>query len=417
MRSFAAAALMFTGTAWAVCPLADGTSSATGASIASGDTTGNPNDYTTSCGFGGGSPDVQIEYTATVAGRYTFDTFGSSHDTVLAAFDATVPCTTELECNDDTGGLQSQIEIDLVVGQTILLNVDGFGTTSVGPWVLNATWAPPPVCGFDFNLGSLTGGGLGVGDTCGAVNDCDGASCGAGQASEDHAYAWTAPSTGSYIADTVGSSFDTALTIQTTGCSELACNDDSGGTVQSSVTFSATAGDQFLIVVDGYSTYNCGPYVLNVINAAGGGGGGCPDADADGICDASDLCVGVDASGDSDSDGTCDDRDFNMRAGTFSPGQQVTVSVDNATAGARVFFFASLNGPGAGPCHPGSGVCLDIQRRAIQLGSATAGPRGSAGIQLTVPPTIAVGTRVALQAVWIDAGRGDVTEVERITIQ
>jgi hypothetical protein len=72
-------------------------------------------------------------------------------------------------------------------------------------------------------------------------------------------WTWTAPSSGTVTMDTLGSRFDTLLAVYTgTGVSALASvasNDDAGGSagVSSKVTFSATAGRQYQVAVDGYA--------------------------------------------------------------------------------------------------------------------------------------------------------------------
>jgi hypothetical protein len=69
-------------------------------------------------------------------------------------------------------------------------------------------------------------------------------------------YKYTAPSTGSVIADTVGSSFDTVLTAMTGSTlatlAVRACNDDSSG-LSSRMPFAVTAGTTYYIRVSGYS--------------------------------------------------------------------------------------------------------------------------------------------------------------------
>jgi subtilisin family serine protease len=68
---------------------------------------------------------------------------------------------------------------------------------------------------------------------------------------------WTAPSSGPVTINTNGSNFDTTLAVYTgtsvSGLTEIAANDDSGS-VQSSVTFTAVAGTNYKIAVDGYSS-------------------------------------------------------------------------------------------------------------------------------------------------------------------
>jgi hypothetical protein len=72
-------------------------------------------------------------------------------------------------------------------------------------------------------------------------------------------FSWTAPNTGSVLANTTGSDFDTQLAVFTGSSlgslNELACNDDidpDNGNFASQVTFNAIAGTAYRIMVDGY---------------------------------------------------------------------------------------------------------------------------------------------------------------------
>ena len=75
--------------------------------------------------------DIWFAYTATCTGDAVFNTCGSLFDTVLAIFDA---CGgTELGCNDDFCGLQSQLVISVTEGTTYLVRVAGYdGETGIG---------------------------------------------------------------------------------------------------------------------------------------------------------------------------------------------------------------------------------------------------------------------------------------------
>ena len=107
---------------------------ATGAAVAAGNTAGDDDDLNGSCGGAGGNDHV-VTFTAPVAGTYTFDTFGSAYDTKLGLY---ADCMSELFCNDDTGGVQSQLVINMGAGQDILVVVDGY-EAGTGAWVLNIT--------------------------------------------------------------------------------------------------------------------------------------------------------------------------------------------------------------------------------------------------------------------------------------
>lgn len=107
---------------------------ATGAAVAAGNTAADDDDLNGSCGGAGGNDHV-VTFTAPAAATYTFDTFGSGYDTKLSLY---ADCLSELFCNDDAGGLQSQLVINMGAGQDILVVIDGFNG-STGAWVLNIT--------------------------------------------------------------------------------------------------------------------------------------------------------------------------------------------------------------------------------------------------------------------------------------
>ncbi|MGI8809038.1 MAG: Calx-beta domain-containing protein [Acidimicrobiales bacterium] len=73
-------------------------------------------------------------------------------------------------------------------------------------------------------------------------------------------YRWTAPATGTVSFDTVGSNFDTLLAVYTgtavNALTAVASNDDTGGGLQSKVTFNVTSGVVYRIAVDGYNGLN-----------------------------------------------------------------------------------------------------------------------------------------------------------------
>jgi kumamolisin len=84
---------------------------------------------------------------------------------------------------------------------------------------------------------------------------------------------WTAPSTGSYVISTRGSSFDTVLGVYTgTSVANLTLiannDDDPAGGVTSSLAINATSGTTYQIAVDGFNG-TAGSIVLSVLAAGG----------------------------------------------------------------------------------------------------------------------------------------------------
>jgi len=90
-----------------------------------------------------------------------------------------------------------------------------------------------------------------TGSTVGQSDDFT-PSC-AAPGSPDRSFLFTAPESATYVADTVGSEFDTVLHVyDPTFCDELACDDDGGGYLQSRLMGFLDEGQQVLIVVDGF---------------------------------------------------------------------------------------------------------------------------------------------------------------------
>ncbi len=74
-------------------------------------------------GFGNG---VWYLYTPVVNGQLEADTFGSDFDTGLALYTGSCGALTEVACNDDTGGLQSQCILPVVAGTTYYILAGGY---------------------------------------------------------------------------------------------------------------------------------------------------------------------------------------------------------------------------------------------------------------------------------------------------
>lgn len=97
--------------------------------------------------------------------------------------------------------------------------------------------------------------------------------------SADIAHRWIAPAAGRYTISTMGTEFDTILSVKNS-CDDMipfVCNDDidtMGGNVASSVVVEATAaGQEFIVVIDGFTVEASGPVTVVVTS-----GGMLPDA-------------------------------------------------------------------------------------------------------------------------------------------
>ena len=89
----------------------------------------------TTCAFSN-AEDVAYSFIAPEQGEYVFDTQGSAYDTVLYLYDH---CGgNEIDCNDDTFGLQSEVSARLDAGQLVIIVVDGY-SANAGSYQLNVT--------------------------------------------------------------------------------------------------------------------------------------------------------------------------------------------------------------------------------------------------------------------------------------
>jgi hypothetical protein len=93
---------------------------------AEGEASSQGNLLTPSCALFGSSGDALYLFTADQDGRYRFDTRGSVADTIVQVLDGIDCAGEELACNDDPelGGLSAIADVDLELGQTVLVNVD-----------------------------------------------------------------------------------------------------------------------------------------------------------------------------------------------------------------------------------------------------------------------------------------------------
>jgi hypothetical protein len=189
-------------------------------------------------------PEAVYVWVAPHAGTFQFDTIGSLGDTVLAL--RTSGCSgPEIECNDDSAGVQSRIRREIGAGEELYVIVDSF-SESADLFQLNIrdVGALASECEPE-DLGSATGlvasGTLPDADF-GLMNDCGGIGRSA-------VYSWTPPDSAAYQINTVGSTFDTVLDVRF-ACDgqSLACNDDTT-TQQSSLQLPAGLPRLPLVIV------------------------------------------------------------------------------------------------------------------------------------------------------------------------
>lgn len=107
-----------------------------GPAVVRATTEGRPNVATPSCVRASNAGERAYSWTAPFSGTFTANTNGSAYDTVLYARE-TCEIGRDVACNDDGGtGTDSQIRFRLAEGDSIVIVVDGFGS-SEGEFILN----------------------------------------------------------------------------------------------------------------------------------------------------------------------------------------------------------------------------------------------------------------------------------------
>jgi subtilisin family serine protease len=217
-------------------------------------------------------------WTATSSGFFQIDTIGSNSngnsDTYLSVFEGSALDNLTLRgANDDGGGnFDSLVNVNATPGTTYQLAVDGWSSRT-GPINLNIAPTAPPNDNFANRI-ALTG------DTANATGSNIRATAEAGEPNQSGQinsvwWTWTAPNTGSYNINTVGSGYDTWLSLFTgnavSNLSLVAADDDSGGNWTSRIYLNAIAGQTYQIAVEGWSS-STGPINLNIAPAPPGSG-------------------------------------------------------------------------------------------------------------------------------------------------
>ena len=208
-----------------------------------------------------GSPadtSVWYSWTAPENGPTTFNVRDAAFDTTLHAFaGSSLGTLVSVASNDDFNGtLQSKVTFNAAAGTTYRIAVDGFGAAH-GSFSLQYSQNSPANDNFA-TPATLTG-------ATGKISTSSSRSTGE-PGEPNHGsipdrsvwYSWTAPETGPAVFNTRESNFDTVLAAYTgtsiTGLTQLASNDQFNATNQSRITFDATEGTTYRIVVDGFGS-------------------------------------------------------------------------------------------------------------------------------------------------------------------
>ncbi len=186
---------------------------------------------------------------------------GTDFDTVLAVYQGvSLPALTLVAGNDDSGTVESAVEFDAIAGQTYRIVTDGVEGQS-GKFFLSWYPAPPssPPANDDFSAAEEIMGTDGVidGTTIDATEETGEPNHQFHEGFQSVWYRWQAPETASVSFDTLGSNFNTILGVyQGTTVSalfEVAWSDDNE-TMLAHVSFAATSGQIYWIMVDGFGS-------------------------------------------------------------------------------------------------------------------------------------------------------------------
>ncbi len=226
--------------------------------LTSGTTIGATTDPVTgSCGSMGN--EVWYSYQATCTGIATASLCApgasADYDTAIAAFSGTCGALTQLACNDDSCGTLSSVSFFVTSGQTYLIAVGGF-SGATGNFTIDVT-CPTAPANDDCATALPIGNGVTAGSNLGATTSAQLGGC--ATIGSDVWYSYVAPCTGLVLVTTCSgggsADYDTTLTAFAGACgalSEVACNDDTCS-LQSEISFPATAGQTFFISVGGYA--------------------------------------------------------------------------------------------------------------------------------------------------------------------
>lgn len=204
------------------------------------------------CGTGPGAPGNYYTFTGT-GELIQLAMCNSTYDTKLQVFTGACDALTCVDGNDDSCGLQSEVDFLSEEGIEYTIYVFGFGT-SVGDYELTVTCIEAPqgcldaeevVCG-DVTSGTIVGA---------PATDVPLENCGNITTGDSPGVWFTFTGTGeSTEFSLLNSSFDTGIQIYSGTCEELICvegNDDFGTVEQSKVDFITTTGTEYLIYIYG----------------------------------------------------------------------------------------------------------------------------------------------------------------------
>ncbi|HKR06127.1 MAG TPA: T9SS type A sorting domain-containing protein [Bacteroidia bacterium] len=207
------------------------------------------------------APGVWYKITGT-GNAITASTCGgtTNYDTRLHVYSGTCASLVNTDCNNDACGLQSTVTWNSIAGTVYYILVNG-SSNSTGLFTLtiscagdNCATATPLACD-----GSVSG------NTTAAGNDTGFPSCpGTGNNSKGLWHSITATGTGNLTLSLCGTAWDTYLRVFSGTCGAMSCvaNNNDGCSTASTLTFSATTGVTYYVLVTGTGAAANGPYTL-----------------------------------------------------------------------------------------------------------------------------------------------------------
>jgi len=227
------------------------------------------------CGATTNSNSVYYRFTPEHDGVISIDTAGSDYDTVLSVFEG---CTfningfciqpAELGCNDDSGGFQSALSnIPVEAGNSVVIKVADYNAEGGGRLDFNFDYSPTAPTNDSCSNATTIPSAIGLFDPPPAdvfyatSTFCENDDPCVGTTSHSVWYRFRAPTNGRIFTNTVGSDFNTVMSIynrcaftlngQCIDYTALACNDNASIFTNNSAinNFDATSGITYLIKV------------------------------------------------------------------------------------------------------------------------------------------------------------------------
>lgn len=203
---------------------------------------------------------IWYAFTPATAGDVVADTRASDVDTVLAAYTGSaLGSLTEIACDDDGVGLQSVVVLPVAADTTYYFQVDGYFGSGDIRFNLDAALRPSNDDRADAEPIAVDGSDAEVTFVATVEQDEPEPSCVDGQTDKTIWYAFTPEATDltPVVVSLLDSDFDTTLAVYEIspagGLTEVACNDDAGGTRVSRAVFQPSPQTTYLIQAGGFN--------------------------------------------------------------------------------------------------------------------------------------------------------------------